>query len=56
MGARGIKIDTPEQFTPELIQEILGAGRPTVIDVRIDAEAVPPIHSRIKTRDERFAA
>jgi acetolactate synthase-1/2/3 large subunit len=56
MGARGIKIDTPEQFTPELIQEILGAGRPTVIDVRIDAEAVPPIHSRIKTMDERFAA
>jgi hypothetical protein len=28
----------------------------TVLDVRIDAEAVPPIHSRIKTMDERFAA
>lgn len=56
MGARGIKIDTPEQFTPELVQDILAAGRPTVLDVRIDAEAVPPIHSRIKTMDKRFAA
>jgi acetolactate synthase I/II/III large subunit len=56
MGARGIKIDRAEQFTPELVQDILASGRPTVLDVRIDAEAVPPIHSRIKTMDKRFAA
>ncbi len=56
LGARGIKIDTPEQFTPELVQDILAARRPTVLDIRIDAEAVPPIQSRIKTMDKRFAA
>jgi acetolactate synthase-1/2/3 large subunit len=56
LGARGIKIDSPEQFTPELVQDILAARRPTVLDIRIDAEAVPPIHSRIKTMDKRFAA
>ncbi len=56
LGARGIKIDTPDQFTQELIQDILSAGVPTVMDIRIDAEAVPPMHSRIKTMDKRFAA
>ncbi len=56
LGARGIKVDTPDQFTKELIEEVLAARRPTVIDVRIDDEAVPPIHSRIKTMDKRFAA
>jgi acetolactate synthase I/II/III large subunit len=56
LGARGIKIDRPEQFTAELVRDILAIGRPTVVDVRIDAEVVPPIHSRIKTMDKHFAA
>lgn len=56
LGARGIKIDNPDQFTPELIQEVLADGRPAVLDIRIDDQAVPPIHSRIKTMDKRFAA
>lgn len=56
LGARGIKIDTPEQFTQEMVEGILAEKRPTVIDIRIDDEAVPPIHSRIKTMDKRFAA
>ncbi len=56
LGARGIRIDTPGQFTAGLVQDILAAKRPTVLDVRIDPEAVPPIHSRIKTIDKRFAA
>lgn len=56
LGALGIKIDTPDQFTPELVQYILAARRPTLLDIRIDAEAIPPIHSRIQTMDKRFAA
>ena len=56
LGARGIKIDNPDQFTPALIQEVLVGGRPTVLDIKIDDQAVPPIHSRIKTVDKRFAA
>ena len=54
LGARGIRIDRPGGITPELIAEILADGRPTVLDVWIDAEAVPPIHSRIETVDKMY--
>lgn len=52
LGARGITIDKPGGITPELMDEILASGYPTVIDVIIDEEAVPPIHSRIRTVDK----
>lgn len=55
LGARGIKIDGPGLITQELVQEILDSGQPTVLDVWIDEEAVPPIHSRIETVDKHFA-
>ncbi|MHB8791704.1 MAG: thiamine pyrophosphate-binding protein [Desulfobulbaceae bacterium] len=49
LGARGIRVEKPGEITPEFMAEILREGRPTVIDVLIDKEAVPPIHARIKT-------
>jgi len=54
LGARGITIKEPGGITSELLEDILGSGRPTVLDVWIDQEAVPPIHSRIATVDKHF--
>jgi acetolactate synthase-1/2/3 large subunit len=55
LGARGIRIGKGERITDDLVQDILDAGRPTVLDVWIDEEAVPPIHARIETVDKHFA-
>ncbi len=49
LGARGIRIDRPGMLTPELMAEVMASGRPTVLDVWIDDQVVPPIHSRIET-------
>ncbi|MFZ5758127.1 MAG: thiamine pyrophosphate-binding protein [Thermodesulfobacteriota bacterium] len=54
LGARGIRLDGDNPLTPELVEDIIASGRPTVIDVRIDGEAVPPIHSRIATVDKHY--
>ena len=54
LGARGITIKSPDEITPSLAEEIFLDGRPTVLDVWIDSEAVPPIHSRIETVDKHF--
>ncbi len=56
LGARGIRIEKENEITDELIQDIMATGQPTVLDVWIDEEVVPPIHSRIKTVDKHFAA
>jgi acetolactate synthase-1/2/3 large subunit len=52
LGARGIRVEKPGEITTEFMDDVLQAGRPTVIDVLIDREAVPPIHARIKTVEE----
>lgn len=54
LGAQGIRIDKPGSITPNLAKEILVSGKPTVLDVWIDEEEVPPIHSRIETVDKHF--
>lgn len=51
LGARGIKVETPGAITKEFMNDVFEANVPTVIDVHIDEEAVPPIHARIKTVD-----
>lgn len=55
LGARGIRLGKGERLTQALVDDILAAGQPTVLDVWIDEEAVPPIHSRIKTVDKHFS-
>ncbi|MBU0730701.1 MAG: thiamine pyrophosphate-binding protein [Proteobacteria bacterium] len=54
LGARGIRIDTPGQINQDLVMDIMAEGRPTVLDVWIDDQAVPPIHSRIETVNKHF--
>ena len=54
LGARGIRIDMDNPLTQEMIDDIIETGRPTVLDVWIDDQAVPPIHSRIATVDKHF--
>jgi acetolactate synthase-1/2/3 large subunit len=46
-GARGIRITKPGEISRAMMAEIIAAGIPTVMDVIIDQEEVPPIHSRI---------
>lgn len=55
LGARGIHLDGRDPLTASLVEDILTARIPTVLDVWIDDQVVPPIHSRIKTMDTRFA-
>ena len=53
-GARGIRITKPGEINRELMDEIIGAGVPTVLDVIIDPEEVPPIHSRIAALEKLY--
>ena len=54
LGAVGIRITDPRDIGPALAE----AGRrqkPTVLDVWIDADEVPPIHSRVNSLERFFA-
>lgn len=53
-GARGIKITRPGEINREMMAEIILAGVPTVLDVIIDPEEVPPIHSRIAALEKLY--
>jgi acetolactate synthase-1/2/3 large subunit len=54
LGAEGRRVTEAGEIGPAL-REALASGRPTVLDVWIDAEEVPPIHSRIKSIQKFFA-
>ena len=54
LGARGIRITKPGEINRELIDEIIATGVPTVLDVIIDPEDVPPIHSRIASLEKLY--
>ncbi len=54
LGARGIHLDANTPLSDALVEDILTTQVPTVLDVWIDDQAVPPIHSRIKTMDTHF--
>ena len=53
-GARGIRITKPGEISREMMAEIISAGVPTVLDVIIDPEEVPPIHSRIASLEKLY--
>ncbi|WPD21006.1 MAG: thiamine pyrophosphate-binding protein [Candidatus Electrothrix scaldis] len=55
LGARGIRLDATTPVSEVLVTDILESGVPTVLDVWIDDQAVPPIHSRITTMDNHFS-
>jgi len=54
LGAVGRRVTAVEEIGPALT-EALASGKPTVLDVWIDAEEVPPIHSRIRALEKFFA-
>jgi acetolactate synthase I/II/III large subunit len=54
LGARGIRITRPGEIDKELMDEIRATGRPTVLDVIVDEEDVPPIHSRIASLEKLY--
>jgi acetolactate synthase-1/2/3 large subunit len=47
-GANGFVIETPQDLLDINVQELISQQRPTVLDVRIDPEEVPPIDVRMK--------
>jgi acetolactate synthase-1/2/3 large subunit len=54
LGARGIRVTKPGEITRELMNEVIASGIPTVLDVMIDPEEVPPIHSRITSLEKVY--
>lgn len=54
MGARTAVVDRPGQFGVAYT-EALDSREPTVLDVRVDPEAMPPMAMRIETLDKFFA-
>lgn len=54
LGADGVRITDPRAIGPAL-RAALNSGRPAVLDVWIDADEVPPIHSRIRSIQKFFA-
>lgn len=48
VGANGITIKTPDDFTQINIDTIRASGKPWLLDIHIDPEEVPPIGARIE--------
>ena len=53
LGAWARRVTRPGDIGPA-VAAALASGRPAVVDVRIDADEVPPIHSRVRSLDRLF--
>lgn len=53
LGVDGHYVDLPEEVAPAM-RAALRSGRASLLDVRIDADEVPPVHSRIRALDRFF--
>ena len=47
LGAQGMRIEKPGTINRAMMDEIIASGKPTVLDVIIDAEEPPPMKSRM---------
>lgn len=47
LGAQGMRIEKPGTINRAMMDEIIASGKPTVLDVIIDAEEAPPMKSRM---------
>lgn len=54
LGAQGIRITKAGQINKKMMDKIIVSGKPTVIDVYIDPEEVPPIQSRVATLESNY--
>jgi acetolactate synthase-1/2/3 large subunit len=52
-GAKGIIINSPEELHKLNLDDIFNAKTPTLLDVRIDPDEVPPMMSRVKSLAEK---
>mgnify|MGYP000190311261 CR=1 FL=1 len=48
MGVDGIVIESPEQLDALNIAELFNKEGPTLLDIRIDREEIPPMSDRVK--------
>jgi len=55
LGALGLRVTAPAEVGPALAWA-MASRQPVVLDVQIDAEEVPPIHSRVQALERFFAA
>ena len=53
-GAKGVKVTKPGELDKNLMDKIIASGEPTIIDVDIDPEEVPPIKSRIENMESSY--
>jgi len=49
MGVPGHVIESPEDFNKLDMAQILNRNGPTLLDIRIDGEEVPPMNLRVQT-------
>lgn len=54
MGAHGQKINSPEEMAALNITAICRRTGPTVLDVHIDANEIPPLKQRIKVLQDAY--
>jgi acetolactate synthase-1/2/3 large subunit len=54
LGAKGIRITMPGGVNKKMMDGIISSGVPTVLDIIIDPEEVPPIKSRIETLERLY--
>ncbi|MBI4745360.1 MAG: hypothetical protein HY786_02155, partial [Deltaproteobacteria bacterium] len=54
LGAQGVKVTKPGEINKKMIDGIIATGKPTVIDVDINPEEVPPIQSRIASLEDSY--
>ncbi|MBI4248854.1 MAG: thiamine pyrophosphate-binding protein [Elusimicrobia bacterium] len=54
MGALAFRAQTPEELR-QALRQAMAAGRPAVIDARVDPEEMPPMRLRIEALDKFFA-
>lgn len=54
LGARGIRITRPDEINKKMMDDIILSGKPTILDVIIDSEEVPPIQSRTETLEKLY--
>lgn len=47
VGAEGVRISKPGELNEKLMKKIIDSGLPTVIDVQIDQDEIPPIQARV---------
>jgi acetolactate synthase-1/2/3 large subunit len=49
MGANGLTLRSPEDFKKLDVDALINSDKPTLLDIYIDPEEIPPIGARVQT-------